>query len=56
MWPPASPPGAATAGSTVSPAQVAQYDYPGPDGASARPRTSPMPLEKPAKDIPMLFV
>eukprot|EP00043_Microstomoeca_roanoka_P007671 m.74047 g.74047 ORF g.74047 m.74047 type:complete len:642 (-) comp13924_c2_seq1:319-2244(-) len=35
--------------------QVAQWDHPGEDGAGARPRISQFPMEKPKKDIPILF-
>eukprot|EP00730_Choanoeca_flexa_P003971 TRINITY_DN11555_c2_g2_i2.p1 TRINITY_DN11555_c2_g2~~TRINITY_DN11555_c2_g2_i2.p1 ORF type:complete len:619 (+),score=186.15 TRINITY_DN11555_c2_g2_i2:158-2014(+) len=36
--------------------QVAQYEYPGENGAEAKPRTSKLPVEKPIKDVPTLFV
>eukprot|EP01147_Barroeca_monosierra_P010372 gene10372-2505_t len=35
--------------------QVAQWDHPGPKGESAANRTSPFPLERPVKDVPLLF-
>eukprot|EP00045_Choanoeca_perplexa_P012693 m.140049 g.140049 ORF g.140049 m.140049 type:complete len:626 (-) comp16101_c0_seq3:112-1989(-) len=36
--------------------QVAQYEDPGADGSNIKPRTSILPVEKPVKDVPTLFV